>query len=81
MTTRKKIGRLLIVTLLAAANVALIPTERAQAGTESLDYACDQYQVGMCRCTDEFPLNECQLTGGPQACHDLYPQVCRNTEY
>lgn len=76
----RKFRHLALVAALALANVALVAVSQAEAEVTSLDYACEEFTVGACRCTDEFPLNECQLSGGSQACADLYPQVCRNVD-
>lgn len=71
--------RLVPISLLALANLAFafIP-EPATPAAVVLDYACVEYAVRKCRCSDEYALNECQLSGGAQACHDLYPLVCTN---
>ncbi|MBX3172908.1 MAG: hypothetical protein KF709_00700 [Gemmatimonadaceae bacterium] len=70
--------RLAIVALVAANLGFSVGPTTESASALSLDYACEEYEVGKCRCTDEFALNECQLSGSAQTCADLYPQVCRN---
>lgn len=67
--------KLLAVGGLVTANVGFAMSS-GHHDVESIDWACEVVEIGKpCSCV-ELPLFECQLSGDPGTCADLYPGVC-----
>lgn len=71
--------RFLLVASLALANVVLFlaPSTTRASTVESIDWACEEYAPQKCHCTDAMMLHECQLSGDPGTCTQLYPLACQ----